>query len=172
MNKQDWKRPDEEMHGKQTSCPKCGLVFGTMMHSYCKHKECPVRDFENKDPHSYSSNSIGIKPIARVAEVYQSRYTLEWMDRNAPEGSWLCLHSDVVEYVKLLKEELAKYKALIVEIDELCGSVKDDTARAVRLSQDDATNTTLVTDIGKEKILGEGHTMRSALKSAIERNQP
>lgn len=46
MDKSNWHRPTEEMHGWQTSCPKCELEFKTMLAPFCKHHECPVRDWE------------------------------------------------------------------------------------------------------------------------------
>lgn len=46
MDKSNWHRPTEEMHGSQTSCPKCELEFRTMLPRFCQHHECPVRDWE------------------------------------------------------------------------------------------------------------------------------
>lgn len=43
----DWARPNEEMHGKQKSCPKCELEFSSMLHPFCRHKACPVREYTN-----------------------------------------------------------------------------------------------------------------------------
>lgn len=31
-----------------TSCPKCGLEAKTLLHRFCTHKECPVRDAVSK----------------------------------------------------------------------------------------------------------------------------
>lgn len=32
---------------KMTSCPKCGLEAKTLLHPFCLHKQCPVRDATN-----------------------------------------------------------------------------------------------------------------------------
>jgi endogenous inhibitor of DNA gyrase (YacG/DUF329 family) len=34
-----------------TKCPKCGLEAKTLLHPFCTHKECPVRDaLKNQQP--------------------------------------------------------------------------------------------------------------------------
>jgi len=33
-----------EMAGDENSCPKCGLEAKSMMHRFCQHSPCPVRD--------------------------------------------------------------------------------------------------------------------------------
>lgn len=53
-DRSDWHRPGDEMTGKATSCPKCNLKFRSMLFQFCQHKNCPVREFEQRSKLSES----------------------------------------------------------------------------------------------------------------------
>lgn len=55
--------------GKMTACPKCGLEAKTLLHPFCQHKECPIRDAFPRKQHAQPS------PVTRVQIK-----TLDWYE--------------------------------------------------------------------------------------------
>lgn len=63
----DWQRPLDEMAGDSTSCPKCGLEFDSMLFNFCRHKECPVRDFKRKRAYHEKGDDMAVRDVSNDA---------------------------------------------------------------------------------------------------------